>query len=480
MQKIDYNLDHISVIMRQLQQVESVNLLKYAERSMPDMYDFLTMLATRGCYNEAHDPEINDANSITYMCPKSGKRLVRKLGRYLNEFFEPDTKTLQDMVSEYKFIFDDSFYIARTANEIYDVYQDGPSSCMSYDPEEYQCGPDHYPTDVYADSDLAVAYLRNHNGKVSARAVIYPEEKIYYMVYGEASLLERKLQRAGYVCDSFVGATINLIYLGGGTIVGPYIDGEASYGNINCDDDGVPHSITLDTDGDICFDDTSGVYHTDIRECSDCGSLTMRSTVVNKGTNRHRICSRCLDGYTPVVTNKFRHIRHMDSEALYINRDSLYYVDGQLYASEGLACINMCATTTGEAVELTSDMVELASHPDGTYARKDDCVLTTDGYVLSDDPTLVNDSLTGMLELRAECTEFFYRDGRKGITRKYAAVVRDAVTNQYIFKEEATELESWYGCEYTYAPEEVYEEKGHRKISTDVTRQTSVIWRYGA
>jgi hypothetical protein len=119
--------------------------------------------------------------------------------------------------------------IARTSEEIVQVYLDGPESCMSLEADRYSSRPVH-PVSVYGDSDLAVAYVERsaayHKESISARALIWPEKKVYGRIYptpdrynGEAresakieqTALARALIAAGYKCGSFDGSQIRAI-----------------------------------------------------------------------------------------------------------------------------------------------------------------------------------------------------------------------------------------------------------------------------
>jgi hypothetical protein len=118
--------------------------------------------------------------------------------------------------------------LARTAEEIEKVYRNGPNSCMSHERDEYSCDG-HHPTEVYGDSDLALAYLGTVDD-VSARALVWPDEKLYSRVYGDRTLTV-VLESEGYTCRMqdhdygvFHGAKIRAIKLSRGRYVMPYLD----------------------------------------------------------------------------------------------------------------------------------------------------------------------------------------------------------------------------------------------------------------
>jgi hypothetical protein len=114
--------------------------------------------------------------------------------------------------------------IACSADEIEEVYVNGPGSCMSY--RQFQGVPMH-PARVYADGDLRVAYIYRE-GRVTARTLIWPERKIYGRVYGDYERLTPLLHDAGYSPTSegdyaFEGARLGRHPHGNGFIL-PYVD----------------------------------------------------------------------------------------------------------------------------------------------------------------------------------------------------------------------------------------------------------------
>ena len=79
--------------------------------------------------------------------------------------------------------------------EVYTNYDDNHSgleaSCMRYQTGDFDGNPDCHPTRIYGAGDLAVAYLANKDGETIARALCWPEKKLYTRVYGSCSTVER-------------------------------------------------------------------------------------------------------------------------------------------------------------------------------------------------------------------------------------------------------------------------------------------------
>ena len=112
--------------------------------------------------------------------------------------------------------------IAETADEIEDVYTSGPESCMSHGTDDYATGGIH-PSRVYAGHGLAVAFMRADEGRITARALIWPSEKQSGRIYGDYGRLNRLLKDAGYSRGSFIGAKLARIECGD-AFVCPYLD----------------------------------------------------------------------------------------------------------------------------------------------------------------------------------------------------------------------------------------------------------------
>src|SRR5690606_37817316 len=138
--------------------------------------------------------------------------------------------------------------------------ENGPRSCMSHDRGAYNSSV--HPTYVYGASDLAIAYLVNKRGRVSARALVWPERKIYGQIYGDTWRIEPALRDAGHtIADhtwawSFERARLLRIDDRPGVFVAPYVDDPAPNRARDEGDD-----LVLDWDGDILCASTSGLVH---------------------------------------------------------------------------------------------------------------------------------------------------------------------------------------------------------------------------
>ena len=161
---------------------------------------------------------------------------------------------------------------ARTRQEIREVYEHGPDSCMA---GGNSWESDAHPCEVYAAGDLAVAYLYNpdNDNAIRARALVWPAKKTFGRVYpteavwqsdGFASsedalamqnALRNRLLSDGYTdClrSAFTGARLLRIELDDNKVVMPYLDG--GYG-VDDDDE---HFVMTSRSGTYSCDSTGG------------------------------------------------------------------------------------------------------------------------------------------------------------------------------------------------------------------------------
>ena len=213
---------------------------------------------------------------------------------------------------------------ASTPDEIEEVYLDGPSSCMSHQADSYESS--EHPVRVYGAGDLAIAWLPYRDNdedylgrrladrpRVKARALCWPERKVYGRVYPddcypEGAALVHALQAVGYsharIHDKgFNGARLLRIECedrnGRDGWVMPYLDSPCR----NFDDDG--DYLIMRQNGEFNAEETDGVvtseeeyeYHCDW--CEDGfnggGSTVFSSVNRHGGRNERYICPSCAE-----------------------------------------------------------------------------------------------------------------------------------------------------------------------------------------
>jgi hypothetical protein len=183
-----------------------------------------------------------------------GRLVTMKPGRYIAKFYPTHD------AARYSALWHDWYQpavlqFAKTADEIEEVYVNGPESCMSKECFD-SC---IHPVRVYGDSDLQLAYARRGD-RITARALVWPERKIHGRIYGDEDRLSAALEAAGYKEGKFQGARIRRI-LENGQYVVPYLDWVQS-----ARDDG--DWLVIDRNGDIDCDVTDGLSGESGEYCS--------------------------------------------------------------------------------------------------------------------------------------------------------------------------------------------------------------------
>jgi hypothetical protein len=184
-----------------------------------------------------------------------------KPGRFLTKFFSDVLTETQihelalDWSNEYDL---SKAKITQDADEIEDIYVNGPSSCMA---GRYSSP---HPSRVYAGPDLGVAYLGKTDDP-SARAVVWPERKIYATPYGDTSRLRAALEEMGYTRGSFSGARLQRIEYYD-KLVMPYLD-------IADSADDMGDYIVIGRGGELETSNTNGLSTQEPQyNCDDCNA----------------------------------------------------------------------------------------------------------------------------------------------------------------------------------------------------------------
>lgn len=155
-------------------------------------------------------------------------------GRYLKKYY-PDMTT--EVMSKWSNLcFTDRFplVITKDPKVIRLVYRgSGMSACMSHAIDHYMTGGLH-PTELYASSpDLAVAYIHDPDmtERPLARAIIWPDKKLFSRIYGNHDLMTGVFLRSGWKPGVLDGARLGATHMQPGTaiiqsspVVCPFID----------------------------------------------------------------------------------------------------------------------------------------------------------------------------------------------------------------------------------------------------------------
>jgi hypothetical protein len=277
-------------------------------------------------------------------------------GRYLTRYFADvlSTEEIARFAALYSAEFEDiEVKISQDADEIERVYTNGPRSCMSHSARHYETDGIH-PARVYAGPDLGVAFIEPSSG-ISARAVVWPERKIYSRIYGDETRLERLFDAMGYSSGSLDGARVRKIE-DGGCYVMPYID--------DCSSAEVDGKYIRLGSGDLDCQNTSGL----------------------SGERHSWHCDNCEEGFTDDDSQYTVHGRRGREYAWceHCSEHSAFYCAGtqEYYDESSVDSVRVNGETYCQ--EYASDHFVRCEATD-EYVDADDCVTLEDGTVWSAD-----------------------------------------------------------------------------------------------
>lgn len=243
-----------------------------------------------------------------------------RIGRYLPKFVPNMDKKMVDAYVDACKAEGVELKIARTPDEIELVYKGGPTSCM----KTYAGDTNEHPVRVYGDSDLGIAYFGMIEN-VIARAIVWPDKKLYGRLYGAGAILQTILHENQYKSGSMNGAHIRCVRVGKRGFLMPYVDHIPLASLVVRD--GVEW-LKLDNDGTIDTQITQGVstpvrtarcdhctesYNPDddysanglcgncvryVKTCDRCGCMFRSDDVAlgcKDGTTREWRCAKCCE-----------------------------------------------------------------------------------------------------------------------------------------------------------------------------------------
>ncbi len=228
------------------------------------------------------------------------RQIRMKPGKYLRKYF-PDMAAQDIERWAGKFAAENEILtlrLARTEDEIEQVYLNGPHSCMSHEAGSYE-SPVH-PTRAFGAGDLAVGYVQRGD-TISARTICWPDKRVFCgTIYGDKERMDAALMGAGYSVGSLAGARLLKIECGGRhveTFAMPWLDGDCTSVDVRGDFFIVAHHgahNARNTNG------TSGGYPCD--RCEDsCGEETFSigdDTWCESCYESHAFpCARCEETY---------------------------------------------------------------------------------------------------------------------------------------------------------------------------------------
>ena len=263
------------------------------------------------------------------------RQISTRIGRYLNRLvkdgrIEYDANGLRDIgtlisagAAPVVALF------AHTRDEIDEVYQNGPGSCMVVGHSEASgLTPDVTPAIAYSSPDLAVAYFENAIGGIKARTVVNTKDMQWVKIYGDEVRLSGALREAGYTEGCIAGCRIAKIPYRDDFLM-PYLD---TVGKVDDYDDDY---WVISHDGEHDAQHCSGLLeiHSGMEQCPDCEEYCDEDNMSGTDDDTY-VCEVCRDDHYNVVHGRHgRSLRHTDN----CDSDSgVWMVDDEFYTTEWL------------------------------------------------------------------------------------------------------------------------------------------------
>lgn len=263
---------------------------------------------------------IDIEKGLVEVIPSPNKQpIFMKYGRLLKNLGKTDAETQSEStkLTILKVTCQKELKFTTSSEEVIDVYERGPQSCMK--------GCDS--VGAYATDDVAVAYIEDDN-KVIARAVVCINEEMgkhYVCTYGFGEPLEYLLKKAGFIKGDLEGCTILKLEDSVG-IRAPYLDGCTG---VNDEGD----YLRIQKYGE--FDATSTSGYLNMRECQCCGAHIHEDEGYYSEHLEQTLCESCYGKSHVHVDGEYYHIDSGSIQELengdYVLSDDAVYVD---YRSE--------------------------------------------------------------------------------------------------------------------------------------------------
>ena len=244
------------------------------------------------------------------------KPIFMKYGRLLKNLGQPEEEIQIEStkLTTLKVACQKELKFTTSSEEVIDVYERGPQSCMR--------GCDS--VGAYATDDVAVAYIEDGD-KVIARTVVCINEEIgkhYVRIYGFGEPLEYLLKKAGFIKGDLEGCVILKLEDDTG-IKAPFLDGCNGI---------VDNGDTLEIvryGAKYTADQTSG--YLDMRQCDICGEHVAEDAECYSEYLGETLCEECFSESHVYVDGNHYHTSSEDIQQLenddYVMREEAAYVD---------------------------------------------------------------------------------------------------------------------------------------------------------
>lgn len=254
--------------------------------------------------------DVDIEQNLVKVVQANGKAPVyMKLGKLLkaNDYTDKEIREASATLKALSNLKTSTVKFARTQEEIIDVYDRGPYSCMK--------GKDC--VQVYATPDLAVAYLEI-DGDIKARAVVCVNEDIglqYSEIHGFAPPLKVLLKRLGYESGDLEGCRL-LKIKDGNTYVAPFLDGTQK---VTVEDD----YLVIDRYGEVEASSRDGLLNTHTCDC--CGDRITEGTSNYSEYLNETLCYACYDESHVYIDGQGSY--HIEDDSIKQTEDGEWYLE---------------------------------------------------------------------------------------------------------------------------------------------------------
>lgn len=296
------------------------------------------------------------------------RQVTMKLGKYLKKFYGDmlDDDQIRELANLGK---GQEVLWAHGGDEIEEVYNNGPSSCM--------VGKDWghaHPARAYGyqyedgSFEFGLAHLKCGD-KITARCLVSLKHKVWTRFYGDdGPVLGSKLEELGFEKVAGMGDYgLRLADLGGrgSYIIMPYLDGDDQYFNRQGD-----HYVWKEYGGEYCADCADGLVRAeDMRECDHCErEYAEDSEAWNHTYHSTIVCDHCCDQhFTHAWTSRSGHGYVDNDEVIECRSNGEYYLNDDRLLS----------------------MHHIVEDDEGDYWKADDIQTLHDGTVVGENVTVI-------------------------------------------------------------------------------------------
>ena len=279
-----------------------------------------------------------DPSKIAYtQDADKGERNIQtqiKVGSYIQQYTQdmPMLIVREIALEHSKHYAPNEVQFAISADDIVEVYSNGPNSCMGGTDTSgrvssgkkdasffhYMSKASCHPVSVFGNSDISLAYIKDED-RITARCLVWSDKKLYGRAYGDDERITSALVALGYTTGNFNGAKIkHIICENNSEIILPYLD---HIQNVEIIDD---EWLMISRNGSIVGDQTTGLANNYQQECENCEENCSETTeVYTEQRYTQSWCQSCRDESAFYCTGLQE----------YVDNDEHVSIDGDSYAS---------------------------------------------------------------------------------------------------------------------------------------------------